>query len=90
MDKTPQTFRELVDGIQAGKDTMGALDRLRHRIAGCLPTHRELTAMARILDLWYDSERRDWKDHGRPDSHIFNDLYHVKEFVDRHVEAVND
>jgi len=45
-----------------------------------ISVHKDLK---RVIDVWYDLEKRNWKNSNMDDKHIFISLHRIKEFLER-------
>ena len=45
-----------------------------------ISVHRDLK---KVIDMWYDLEKKNWERSGMDNNHIFISLHNIKEFIDR-------
>ena len=38
--------------------------------------------LKRVIDMWYDLEKKNWESSGMDDNHIFISLHRIKEFLE--------
>ena len=39
--------------------------------------------LKRVIDMWYDLEKKNWERSGMDNNHILISLHNIKEFIDR-------
>jgi len=39
--------------------------------------------LKKVIDMWYDLEKKNWENSGMDDKHIFISLHNIKEFLER-------
>ena len=39
--------------------------------------------LKKVIDMWYDLEKKNWESSGMDNKHIFISLHNIKEFIER-------
>lgn len=68
-------------------EPMTEFNEAREQVVSLLPSAEVLRAMYNILDLYWDCERRDCEDHGSPETHIFQSLDQLRQYLELPMES---